>query len=127
VEKASGTTFTTDAYPKDLDEGTYAVYLSDYSGSNNGARKQVATLSVTPNPDPNPNVLYGDVDGNGKVKSWDATVLACYLAGQDEFQNINEKNADCDGNGKVRSWDLTILYCHLAGQDEFAKLPYKGN
>ena len=123
VDKASSATFTMDAYPKDLDEGTYVVYLSDYANSN-GGRKAVATLSVT---DPNHDVLYGDVDGNGKVKSWDATVLACYLAGQSEFQNINLQNADCNGDGKVKSWDLTVLYCHLAGQSEFAQLPYKGN
>ena len=124
VDKASSATFTMDAYPKDLDEGTYVVYLSDYANSN-GGRKSVATLKV--GSDPNPNVLYGDVDGNGKVKSWDATVLACYLAGQSEFQNINLQNADCNGDGKVKSWDLTVLYCHLAGQSEFAQLPYKGN
>ena len=46
VDKASSATFTMDAYPKDLDEGTYVVYLSDYANSN-GGRKSVATLSVT--------------------------------------------------------------------------------
>lgn len=125
VDKASSATFTMDAYPKDLDEGTYVVYLSDYANSN-GGRKSVATLQVGPNGGGG-DVLYGDVDGNGKVKSWDATVLACYLAGQSEFQNINLQNADCNGDGKVKSWDLTVLYCHLAGQSEFAQLPYKGN
>jgi hypothetical protein len=131
VDKASSATFTMDAYPKDLDEGTYVVYLSDYANSN-GGRKSVATLSVTSGGGGGGgggggSVLYGDVDGNGKVKSWDATVLACYLAGQSEFQNINLQNADCNGDGKVKSWDLTVLYCHLAGQSEFAQLPYKGN
>lgn len=125
VDKASSATFTMDAYPKDLDEGTYVVYLSDYANSN-GGRKSVATLQVGSNGGGG-DVLYGDVDGNGKVRSWDATVLACYLAGQSEFQNINLQNADCNGDGKVKSWDLTVLYCHLAGQSEFAQLPYKGN
>lgn len=137
VTKPDGTKFEKTAYPKTMEEGTYVVFLSDWSDAGKGARKAVATLTVggdNPDPNPNPNpdpvngdILYGDVDGNGKVKSWDATVLACYLAGQADFQNINEKNADCDANGKVRSWDLTILYCYLAGQSDFAQLPHTGN
>lgn len=123
VYTASGTTFEQTVYPKDLTEGTYAVFLSDYAGTGNGARKQVATLTVGGSG--NVDVLYGDVNGDGNVTTWDATVLACHLAGQKEFKDINEQNADCDGNGTVTSWDLTVLYCHFAGQKEFANFPYQ--
>ena len=162
VWEATDSGLNRDATPRDMDAGSYAVFLSDWSDSGNGAAKGVATITLsaaTPDPgdstkpgdggdsgdstkpgdggdsttpsDPGDStkpgdetkILYGDVDGNGKVKSWDATVLACYLAGQKEFQNINMQNADCDGNGKVKSWDLTILYCYLAGQKEFSELP----
>lgn len=124
VEPATASSITLEAYPKELTAGsTYIVYLSDYA--ENGAAKGVATITVSAGSGGggDAKIVYGDVNGDGKVKSWDATVLACYLAGQKEFQDINEQNADCDGNGKVRSWDLTILYCYLAGQKEFSQLP----
>jgi len=135
VEKQNAA-FEMKAYPKDgfaAAGKTYTVYLSDWSETGKGARKAVATLAVggtgtgTGGDDKpiNTDVLYGDVNGDGNLTSWDATVLACHLAGQNEFKNINEKNADCDGNGTITSWDLTVLYCHFAGQNEFANLPYK--
>ena len=125
VEPATASSITLEAYPKELTAGsTYIVYLSDYA--ENGAAKGVATITVSAGSGGgggSVTIMYGDVDGDGKVRNWDATLLARYLAGQKDYQNINEQNADCDGNGKVRSWDLTILYCYLAGQDEFAQLP----
>lgn len=131
VDKVSGTTFSMDAYPKDLDEGTYVVYLSDYSGSNNGARKQVATLSVTGSGGGGgeATILYGDVNGDGKVNMKDLTALACFCADQKAYmpggeKAINMDNANCNGKGNVDLRDLRSLACHLADQKEYAVLPH---
>lgn len=136
VEKASSATFTMDAYPKDLDEGTYVVYLSDYANSN-GGRKQVATLSVTSGGD-NPggsggtggdsDVLYGDVNDDKTVDDLDEMVLARYNAGWDDYgpnlkYNMNMKNSDVNRDTNVDDLDEMILSRHNAGWDGY-DLPY---
>jgi len=127
VEKASGTTFTMQAYPKDLDDGTYVVYLSDYSGSNNGARKQVATITV----DGNGDILYGDVNGDTKVNGKDRIILSRFLAGwseygedkTDENYKVIKDNADVNQDSKVNGKDRIILSRHLAGWAEYQTIP----
>lgn len=127
VEKASGTTFTMQAYPKDLDAGTYVVYLSDYSGSNNGARKQVATLVAG---DP-VTATYGDVNGDETVNGKDRIILSRFLAGWNEYgedktdQNykVIKNNADVNKDGNLNGKDRIILSRHLAGWDEYKTLP----
>ena len=128
VEAANDTTFTLNAYPKDLAAGDYVVYLSDYSGSNNGARKAVATITVSDNSE-DPTVKYGDVDGNGTINGKDLTALARYLADRKDYmpggsKAINMENANCDGKGEVNGRDLTSLARHLAERKEYAVLPH---
>jgi len=73
-----------------------------------------------------PEVLYGDIDGNGKAaRSNDLIVLERYMAdwpGYDE--QIVLENADLDGNGKpARSNDLVVLERHMADWPGYETLP----
>ena len=47
VKQADNSTLSIDATPRDMDEGSYAVYLSDWSDSGNGAAKGVATITLS--------------------------------------------------------------------------------
>ena len=143
VDKATGASFEKKAYPKDLEAGEYAVFLSDYSGTNNGARKLVATITVSADSDEpgtdgpgtgtgtggDVTVKYGDVDGNGTINGRDLTALARYLADRKDYMPggknaINMENANCDGKGEVNGRDLTSLARHLAERKEYAVLPH---
>ena len=62
-------------------------------------------------------ILYGDVNGDGKVRGTDLTLLARYLA-DDEEAVIVEANADVNGDGRIRGTDLTLLARYLADDEE---------
>jgi len=105
-----------------LAEGEYTDHVSGElftvkDGKLSGTVKagQVAVLYT---PEEEPDVLIGDVNGDGKVTIEDATLLQRYLA---DFKNpdgsvivdvANEKQfaaADADGNGKLNISDVTKI------------------
>jgi hypothetical protein len=55
-----------------------------------------------------PQVLPGDVDGDGKVTIRDITALIDYLLG-DSADGVNVDNADADEDGKVNITDVTAI------------------
>ncbi len=59
--------------------------------------------------------LYGDVTGDGKVRTGDATQIYKYLAGLITLSDDQLKAADVTGDGKVRTGDATQIYKYLAG------------
>jgi len=71
------------------------------------------TSSSTPifTPTPISNVLYGDVNGDGKVNSTDYSMLKRYiLRGINDFPNPNGKiAADVNADQKINSTDLALL------------------
>ena len=115
VQGATDSSLSMEAMPKDMDAGSYAVYLSDWSESGKGAAKGVATItlsaatpsdpgdsgdSTTPSdpgdstkpgdggdstPGGETTILYGDVNGNGSVDGRDLTALARYLADRKDY------------------------------------------
>lgn len=60
-------------------------------------------------------IVYGDLDGNGKVNNRDLGLMQKYLNGSDE--SIDEAAADVDDNGKVNNRDLGRLQQYLNGYD----------
>jgi len=58
--------------------------------------------------------LLGDIDGDGRITSADATLLARWLIGQ--YVAIDSEVADLDGKG-IRSFTLTLLSRWLVGHD----------
>ncbi len=64
----------------------------------------------------------GDLDGNGQVEAADRMILARFIAGWDEYSDIDTDAADIDGNGKVTPKDRMILSRYIdgwAGYDEY--------
>lgn len=125
-----------EAYPKDLNpESSYVIYLSDYSGSNNGAAKGVATITkAEDNPGGDPgDILYGDVNGDGQVKRNDRIILTHYLAelndpnseyGPGKKFNVVLANADVNADGEVKRNDRILLTRYLAKTPGYETLPY---
>mgnify|MGYP002420787887 FL=1 len=68
------------------------------------------------------NIVYGDVNGDGKVNGRDAVKLSKYLAAYDESTGESSvtvsPGADVNGDGKINGRDLVKLRKYLANYDE---------
>ena len=71
-----------------------------------------ATFGLVKESTPEPQVMPGDVDGNGEVAIADITALLNYLLTGNE-DGVNKANADCDGNSEVAIADVTALLNYL--------------
>ena len=71
--------------------------------------------STTPDPDPTPTVLLGDVDGSGEIDVRDGVRIKQYLAQM--AVEINEANSDVNKSGEVDSTDSVLIMKKLAGMD----------
>lgn len=118
VDKATGASFEKKAYPKDLEAGEYAVFLSDYSGTNNGARKLVATLTVSADSD-EPGTddpggggsgerMKGDLDNDQKRNINDVMMLIKVVVNNEDATNLLAV-ADFDSDGKLTITDVMTL------------------
>lgn len=61
------------------------------------------------------NIIYGDANGDGFVRTNDATRVLQYTAGK--VVQINLDNADANGDGFVRTNDATRILQYTAGKD----------
>lgn len=55
------------------------------------------------------SILYGDADGNGKVESEDASLVAKAALDLITFTDEQIKACDVDGNGKIESEDASLI------------------
>ncbi|MBR2041235.1 MAG: dockerin type I repeat-containing protein [Oscillospiraceae bacterium] len=60
------------------------------------------------------DILYGDVDLNGKVNVLDANLVRRYAAKQAELTAVQLVAADVDGNGKVNVLDANLIRRYAA-------------
>ncbi len=84
-----------------------------------------ATAVITVEEAAAPTVLYGDIDGNGRVTNTDLTRFARHRANWEGYETIVTANADLDENGRVTNTDLTIFARHRANWEGYETLPYK--
>ena len=54
-------------------------------------------------------VVYGDVDENGKVEAFDASLILQYVVEKISENDITVLAADVDGNGKVEAYDASLV------------------
>jgi antitoxin component YwqK of YwqJK toxin-antitoxin module len=64
-----------------------------------------------------PKIMYGDVNGDGRITAADATMLLQYLSEWDLGDSINLANADVNGDGRITASDVTVLLQYLAEWD----------
>ena len=98
---------------ENAEEGTYPVSVTvSTMRAEDGTRLSVQTVAggVTV-------IAYepGDVDGDGFVDSWDASLLLRYEAGLIAESTINLSAADVDGDGYADSWDASLILRFEAG------------
>ena len=88
-------------------------------------KKTYGTIVINVTLDKKP-ILYGDVNGDGKLDNKDRTVLTRHLAGWDGYsdEDVNIESMDLNGDGKVDNKDRTILTRHLADWEGYETLPY---
>lgn len=108
--KVSGTGWTSTTFflgEETANNASYTHYVA-WSGVKNDVYQFLPMATFTYQEAAEPQVVCGDVDGNGLVNVTDATVLINALLNEN-FSGINEANADVDGNGALNVTDATLL------------------
>ena len=59
--------------------------------------------------------VLGDVDGNGKVTSYDARLILKYVAGNGTLTEKQVLASDMDKNGKITAYDARLVLKQVAG------------
>ena len=80
----------------------------------------VAELDVTPLE--SSTFILGDVNGNGRVDTFDSTLILRYLAELDELTDTQKLAADINGNGRVDTFDSTLILRHCAELQEIIQV-----
>ncbi|MBT3169674.1 MAG: PKD domain-containing protein [Candidatus Cloacimonetes bacterium] len=60
-------------------------------------------------------ILYGDVDGNGEVQAYDASLTLQKVIELIDFETWQITAADVDGNGEIQAYDASLILQYLAG------------
>jgi len=118
---ASGETLsiTLTADSGDIEPDNYNCYL--HLSTND---PQVSALDIPVNMNiGGQNITYGDIDDNGFVESYDASISIQYFVGMDPIPMIDPIpwealriiSADVDGNGYVESYDASLILQHFVG------------
>lgn len=100
----------------------YAMYQNEtLNNSQTGAGKAydspTVSVSITvgdPTP-PEPEVVLGDLNGDGEVNIMDVGILRRYVAGLTTISADRLAAADLNGDGKVNIMDVGILRRYVAG------------
>ena len=89
-------------------DNTTVVMLFQYAGyAADGQTLWLDDIAVTKVPGQEPEVLSGDVNGDGKINNRDLGLLQKYLNGSDV--TVDELAADLNADGKLNNRDLGLL------------------
>lgn len=102
--EAGKVTFT--LKPKALTEGTYNVYIS----TTDKALKKVASFKYGEKPD----VVLGDVDGEGKIKTTDALLVLQHVSETITLEGNEFVAADVDKDGVIKTTDALLILQYVA-------------
>ena len=99
----------------------YPALLPDVSyGRNPDGSANLQIMSVATPSASNDFVLLGDVDRNGMLQAYDASLTLRYSIGLIELDEFQITNADVDENGYVQSMDASLILQYVLGIiDEF--------
>ena len=102
--EAGKVTFT--LKPKALTEGTYNVYIS----TTDKALKKVASFKYGEKPD----VVLGDVDGDGKINTTDALLVLQHVSETITLEGNEFVAADVDKDGVIKTTDALLILQYVA-------------
>ncbi len=91
-------------YPEDFDR----YVLGKYSYGT-GTPEGVTFKDCYPAGEAPPIFLYGDINGNGEVTSYDAALAARYAVGLEVFTDEQRQKADVSANGEVSAYDAALI------------------
>lgn len=101
--EAGKVTFT--LKPKALTEGTYNVYIS----TTDKALKKVASFKYGEKPE----YTLGDVNGDGKVSAYDASMILQHTVGLIDLAGVAA--ADVNKDGKISAYDASMILQYTVG------------
>lgn len=61
--------------------------------------------------------MLGDVDGDGEITVFDASLIQQYIAQMIAEDQLNMKAADVDGDGTVTIYDASLIQRYLSGEE----------
>lgn len=91
--------------PKTLTEGTYNVYIS----TTDKALKKVASFKYGEKPE----YTLGDVNGDGKVSAYDASMILQHTVGLIDLAGVAA--ADVNKDGKISAYDASMILQYTVG------------
>ena len=97
--------------------GEYSVSIRAVSVSGVIFEKVTLTFTISKPvvDDPEPDVLKGDVDGDGRITLIDAKWILQYIAGTRQFDERQKKAADVNSDGKISTVDAKWVLQIIAG------------
>ena len=101
--EAGKVTFT--LKPKALTEGTYTVYIS----TTDKALDKVASFKYGEKPE----YTLGDVNGDGKVSAYDASMILQHTVGLIDLAGVAA--ADVNKDGKISAYDASMILQYTVG------------
>ena len=60
-----------------------------------------------------PSVIYGDVNRDGEVTTFDAALTYAYVNKKLKFTEVQQKAADINGDGEVTTFDAALIYAYV--------------
>lgn len=105
----NGSSMTTETTIATTISTTESENMTTESKASETTEATKTTSSTSENNGQLSNVLYGDVNLDGRVDITDAVLLNKKVANAVQFNETQEKNADCNANGEVNNDDAIML------------------
>ena len=98
--------------------GTWHIWADGEYGKENteSVVSAPAYAAVEVSGEPEPTIVYGDVNGDGKVDSLDAMLIYACHNGKKALSEKQRLVADVNGDGKVDSFDAMLVYAYHNGK-----------